>query len=196
MLILSSRPARRSGFGSGKGVQPTSPARCRDRGRGPSSCAVESAPLRAGRRAEPYYGTADLPNFFRKPFGPGWALVGDAGCHKDPYLALGISDAFRDAEFLAEAVDDGSSGKRQMDEVFADYESRRNKATRPDYREDLQAARLEALPPEAAYLRAALRRRPEDATRFAMAQEGMIDREEFFRPENIGRIMAVAERAT
>jgi flavin-dependent dehydrogenase len=52
--------------------------------------------VRAGRREECFYGTADLPNFFRKPYGPGWALVGDAGCHKDPFLALGICDAFRD----------------------------------------------------------------------------------------------------
>jgi hypothetical protein len=31
--------------------------------------------VRAGRREEPFYRTADLPNFFRKPFGPGWALT-------------------------------------------------------------------------------------------------------------------------
>ena len=36
--------------------------------------------------------------FFRKPYGPGWALVGDAGYHKDPITAFGITDAFRDAE--------------------------------------------------------------------------------------------------
>jgi hypothetical protein len=35
-----------------------------------------------------------LPNFFRRPCAPGWFLVGDAGYHKDPYMALGISDAF------------------------------------------------------------------------------------------------------
>jgi flavin-dependent dehydrogenase len=34
-------------------------------------------------------------------------LVGDAGCHKDPILALGMCDALRDAEFLADAVDEG-----------------------------------------------------------------------------------------
>ena len=44
--------------------------------------------VRAGRRAERFYGATDLRNFLRKPYGPGWALVGDAGCHKDPYLAL------------------------------------------------------------------------------------------------------------
>jgi flavin-dependent dehydrogenase len=35
--------------------------------------------MRHGRREERFVGTADLPNFFRKPYGPGWALVGDAG---------------------------------------------------------------------------------------------------------------------
>jgi hypothetical protein len=42
--------------------------------------ALESAPrllerIRAGKRAERFVGTVDLPNFFRKPYGPGWALV-------------------------------------------------------------------------------------------------------------------------
>lgn len=65
--------------------------------------------LREGRREERFYGATDLPNFFRKPYGPGWALVGDAGHHKDPFLALGIADALRDAELLADAVADGLS---------------------------------------------------------------------------------------
>ena len=56
--------------------------------------ALELAPglaerVRAGRRVERYLGTADLPNFFRKPYGPGWALVGDAGYHKDPITGAG-----------------------------------------------------------------------------------------------------------
>jgi flavin-dependent dehydrogenase len=42
-------------------------------------------------------GTA-VPNFFRKPYGPGWALVGDAGYTKDFITAQGMHDAFRDAE--------------------------------------------------------------------------------------------------
>ena len=67
--------------------------------------------VRAGSREERWYGTADLANFFRTPHGPGWALVGDAGYHKDPVTAQGITDAFRDAELLAEAVDGGFSGR-------------------------------------------------------------------------------------
>ena len=57
-----------------------------------------------GRRVERFYVATQLPNFLRRPFGSGWALVGDAGCHKDPFLALGVCDAFRDAELLAETV--------------------------------------------------------------------------------------------
>ena len=59
---------------------------------------------RGGRRVERIYGSADLPNFFRKPYGPGWALVGDAGLAIDPITALGINDALRDAELLAAAI--------------------------------------------------------------------------------------------
>ena len=40
--------------------------------------------VRSGRREERFMGSGDLPNFYRKPYGPGWALVDDAGYHKDP----------------------------------------------------------------------------------------------------------------
>ena len=46
-------------------------------------------------------------------------MVGDAGCHKDPFTALGICDAFRDAELLANAVDEGLSDKRPIGFIFA-----------------------------------------------------------------------------
>src|SRR5262249_5696904 len=50
---------------------------------------------RNARRAAPIRGTTDLPNFFRKPYGPGWALVGDAGLVMDPITGQGIGHAFR-----------------------------------------------------------------------------------------------------
>ena len=53
--------------------------------------------VRAAKREAPISG-AFVPNYFRKPFGPGWALVGDAGYNKDPITAQGITDAFLDAE--------------------------------------------------------------------------------------------------
>jgi 2-polyprenyl-6-methoxyphenol hydroxylase-like FAD-dependent oxidoreductase len=59
---------------------------------------------------------------FRKAFGPGWALVGDAGYFKDPFAAHGISDAFRDAELLADAAVSGD---------FQRYESLRDELSAP-----------------------------------------------------------------
>src|SRR5512132_1438946 len=82
--------------------------------------------VRAGRREERFYGATQLPNFVRRPYGPGWALVGDAGCHKDPLMALGVCDALRDAELLADALDDGLAGRRPIAPALADYERRRD----------------------------------------------------------------------
>lgn len=156
--------------------------------------ALESAPdlgerVREGRREERFYGAADLPNFYRKPYGPGWALVGDAGVHKDPFLALGVCDAFRDAELLASAIDEGLSGKQPVDESLAAYERARNSASLPDYRQNIQFARFDPLPADFFQLRAAIRGNQEDINRFYMARQGMIPPEEFFNPENMQRLM-------
>ena len=67
--------------------------------------------MRGAKREARFAGTA-VENFFRKPFGPGWALVGDAGYNKDFITAQGISDAFRDAELCANALDESLSGAR------------------------------------------------------------------------------------
>jgi flavin-dependent dehydrogenase len=147
--------------------------------------------VRSGRREERFYGATDLPNFLRKPFGPGWALVGDACCHKDPFLALGICDAFRDAELLAEALDEGLLGRSPLDAALAGYERRRNEATLPEYHENLHMAQFKPLPPDAYQLRAALRSDPEATNQFFLARQGMIPYESFFNPENLQRILSV-----
>ncbi len=152
--------------------------------------------MRSGRREERFYGTADVPNFLRRPHGPGWALVGDAGCHKDPYLALGICDALRDSEFLVDAVDEGLSGRRPLEEALGAYERRRNEATLDEYQQNLQLARLQPPPAEVMQLRAALRGDQETTNQFFRAREGMIPYETFFNPENLQRIMAKAQDKT
>lgn len=58
------------------------------------------------------------PGFLRQAAGPGWALVGDAGYFKDPLTAHGITDAFRDAELLAQTILNGRP--------LPDYEATRN----------------------------------------------------------------------
>jgi menaquinone-9 beta-reductase len=51
---------------------------------------------------------AGMRGYFRRCAGPGWALVGDASWFRDPMTAHGITDAFRDAALLAEAVTTGT----------------------------------------------------------------------------------------
>ena len=79
--------------------------------------------------AEPVRGTGDLPTFFRVSAGPGWALAGDAGHHKDPLIARGITDAFADAELITAAVTAGWDG--DLDQALAGYTTRRDARARP-----------------------------------------------------------------
>jgi flavin-dependent dehydrogenase len=104
--------------------------------------------MKNARPEEKYIGTADLPSFYRKPYGPGWALVGDASCHKDPIIGWGITDAFREAEFLSEALDAGWSGRQSLAEALAECEQRRNAASGPMYDLACLMARLPAYTPQ------------------------------------------------
>src|SRR5262249_25225749 len=148
--------------------------------------------IRSGRREERFYGTADLPTFFRKPYGPGWALVGDAGHHKDPYLALGICDAVRDAELLASAIDEGLSGRQRLEDALADYEHKRDAAAMELFQENLNRAKFEPVPRDLLAIRAAIRGDQEATNKFFMAQDGMVPREEFFNPDNLQRLITGA----
>jgi flavin-dependent dehydrogenase len=106
-----------------------------------------AAKIRAGKREERWMGTADVPNFFRKPWGPGWALVGDAGYMKDPVTGFGIADAFRDAGLLATALDDVLAGRAPPEEALAAYQSQRDAAAGPIYEMTLQMASGDMAPP-------------------------------------------------
>lgn len=107
-----------------------------------------AARVRAGTRVERWLGTVDLENFFRKPFGRGWALVGDADYHKDPFLAQGISDAFRDAELLAEAIHAMFRDGVAEEDALAAYERRRNEIALPAYEQNCAVAAFPPLPAE------------------------------------------------
>ena len=144
--------------------------------------------IRGGQRAERFMGTGDLPNFFRKAWGPGWALVGDAGYHKDPNLALGISDAFRDAERLASAVDAGLSGGRSLDDALSEYERERDETSAAPFELNFQLATLAPPPPEMQALFGALRDNQPDTDRLIGALVGTVPVPEFFSPANVARI--------
>ncbi len=159
--------------------------------------AVNTAPslaerLRAGRREERYSGTGDSPNFFRKPFGNGWALIGDAGHHRDPCTAQGISDAFLSADLAAAAYGDVAAGRAAWEEAFGRYEGVRNQLAMPMYELTCQRASFQPPPPDAMALLAAVARNPEQMNRFAGVDAGTVTVQEFFSPANIGAIMAGA----
>ena len=86
--------------------------------------------LRHARRASPVLGMLRQPNQLRQPVGPGWALVGDAGYYRDAVTAYGISDAFRDAELLAVALDRalGATADAEETDALACYEQQRDQA--------------------------------------------------------------------
>jgi flavin-dependent dehydrogenase len=135
--------------------------------------------VRAGRRAERLYGTADLASRFHVPYGPGWALVGDAGLTLDPVTGQGIGDAFRDAESLANAIIDGRP--------LHDYQRARDAATKPMYELTAQVASFQ--PPPPGFLEA-IHDKPERITRFLGVLAGITPA----TPRNLGRIAGL--RAT
>jgi flavin-dependent dehydrogenase len=162
--------------------------------------ALEAAPdlyerVRAGWREERFAGTGGIANYFRKPYGPGWTLVGDAGYHKDPITGFGITDALRDAELLAEAAGAGLAGREPMEQALARYESARNAASMDLYRFTCELARLEGPSPMLLALMEALAGNDADTRRFMGTVAATVALSEFYAPNNLMRIMRAAGRA-
>ncbi len=108
-----------------------------------------AARLRAGQRRSPATGMLRMPNYLRRAYGPGWALVGEAGHHRDAVTGHGISDAYRDAELLVAALDRALRGDADERDALADYQSQRDQALREVF--ELTCA-LAAYPPVAAFV--------------------------------------------
>ncbi len=101
--------------------------------------------VESGRQEQPFAGTGYLPNQYRRSAGPGWALVGDAGHFKDPSTGMGMSDAFVAADLLAEAVDQGLTGRAPIEESLAAFARRRDDLTANGFELTLSTARLAPL---------------------------------------------------
>ena len=159
---------------------------------------LESTPTVAERmkratREERWIGTAGVANYFRQPFGAGWALVGDAGYQKDPITAQGISDAFIDAESLTTALDEGWSGQTPPGDALAAYQQGRDRRAKPLYDFTCQLATLEPPPPLMQRLFLALHGNQSATNDFYSAITGSRPLPEFMNPENLDRIMAGAQ---
>jgi 2-polyprenyl-6-methoxyphenol hydroxylase-like FAD-dependent oxidoreductase len=158
---------------------------------------LESTPtvadrLQRARREEKWIGIAGVANYFRQPFGPGWALVGDAGYDKDPITAQGISDAFIDAESLVGALDDGWSGRRSLDDALAAHQANRDQRVKPMYEFTCQLATLAPPPPPMQRLFAALRGNQAATNEFYSAITGSRPLPTFMNPENLERIVGAS----
>ena len=147
--------------------------------------------LRAGKREERFVGTP-VENYFRKPYGPGWALVGDAGYNRDYITAMGIMDAFLSAELCADALDQSLSGVRPFQEAMEDYRRARDVRVGPIYEFTCQLAALEPPPPKLQQLLGAVHGNQEAMDGFARVNAGVTSPAEFFSPENVGRIFQAA----
>ena len=124
-----------------------------------------------------------MPNFFRKPYGPGWALVGDAGYNKDPITAQGISDAFRDAELCADALDDAFAGRSRSTTRWPPTSGRATTQVLPIYEFTTQLATLEPPPPEMQQLLGAVHGNQEAMDDFVSVIAGTVSPVEFFDPD-------------
>jgi flavin-dependent dehydrogenase len=145
--------------------------------------------IAAARRETRVVGTA-VPNYFRRPFGPGWALVGDAGYNKDFITAQGISDAFRDAELCAAALDETLSGARGFDSALSDYQSRRDAHVLPMYEFTTQLATLEPPSPEMQHLLGAVHGSQAAMDGFVRVNAGVTSPAQFFSDDNVAAIFA------
>lgn len=99
--------------------------------------------VREGTRVGQFRGTSGLRGFIRQAWGPGWALVGDAGYTKDPISAHGISDALRDAELCARAVDRALCRPDEAEPALRWYETRRDSLSARMFEESRALARFE-----------------------------------------------------
>jgi 2-polyprenyl-6-methoxyphenol hydroxylase-like FAD-dependent oxidoreductase len=147
--------------------------------------------IRNARREARFVGTS-VPGYFRKPFGPGWCLVGDAAYNKDFITAMGITDAFRDAELCSNALHEAFSGARSFESAMRHYQLTRDEQVLPMYELTYQFAPLAPPPPHLQQLLGAMRGNQAAMDGFVRATSGMLSPREFFSEANVQRILAAS----
>ncbi|WP_239311861.1 NAD(P)/FAD-dependent oxidoreductase [Frankia sp. Cj3] len=141
-----------------------------------------------GTREERLYSVRYPDNYYRRCHGPGWALVGDAGYHKDPVTGQGISDAFEHAALVAEAVHEGLSGQRPMEEALAAFERHRDEESAAVYKLTCALSEL-AFPPDVAAVLDALPGNPAARSEFFGLIAGAVKAADFFAPAKVAKLL-------
>ena len=149
-----------------------------------------AARFRAATRETRFVG-ASLPNFFRKPFGPGWALIGDAGYTKDFITAQGIRDAFRARTVHRRPRRCVSPAPVPSRSRWPTTSPSGTGGSLPFYELTAQLAPLEPLPKELEQLLAATQGNQEAMDQFARVAGAVMSPADFFSEENVGRILGI-----
>jgi 2-polyprenyl-6-methoxyphenol hydroxylase-like FAD-dependent oxidoreductase len=113
------------------------------------SSASLAARVREARLVSPVRRADGLPNHVLEAVGPGWALVGDAGYHRDPITGHGITDAFRDAELLSRQLAGVIHGDVPETLAMAAYADERYRALAPIFE---LTWRLSGFPPPGEFI--------------------------------------------
>ncbi len=147
--------------------------------------------VHAAERVERVRATPDVPNAIRVPYGPGWALVGDAGVVMDPITGQGIGHAMRDAELLAEAVTAGLGGARPLDDALAGFRAVRDHDRIPMWEFTREIASLGPQRAEQRVLFQALAGNPAETERFLGVMTGALPVRDYFKPANLRRVIGL-----
>jgi hypothetical protein len=134
-----------------------------------------------------------VPNFFRKPYGPGSALVGDTAYTKDPTTAQGIADAFVDAERVADALGEVWAGDASFGDANGRHQNDRDAAVLPMYEFTIQLATLEPPPPEMQALLGAMAGNQPAMDAFASVTAGTMSPPEFSDPDHLAGVREPVE---
>jgi 2-polyprenyl-6-methoxyphenol hydroxylase-like FAD-dependent oxidoreductase len=147
--------------------------------------------LRGARREGRFAGAA-VTNYFRKPYGPGWALVGDAGYNRDFITGQGIMDAFHDAELCAAALHEAFSGASAFDTAMGAYQRARDLRVKSMYDFTCELAALAPPSPDMQQLLAAIHGNQRAMDGFVQVNAGTISPADFFDPNNVAEMTAAA----
>ena len=103
-----------------------------------------------------------------------------------------MSDAFRSAEWLADAVHAGFSGERPLSKALTDYQRVRDEQLTPMYELSCSMAALDASSPEMLTLYEALRTNQVERNRFFGTLGGAVSPSEYYAADNLQRIISSA----
>ena len=97
--------------------------------------------LRRAERVGPVKGAGNIPGYMRVPYGPGWALAGDAEQVLDPWSGQGIDQASTHAVMLADALHAWLSAQISWEQALDQYHLSRNAFSLETYQRTCTLAR-------------------------------------------------------